>query len=146
MEYRIRRRNGTRNRVSIFEFVPSLPPIGEGELIVESDRWDYALNGRFVGLEEQGIELDCEVSNIKWQIIIEVKDSYFPIHAIKLTRQGGRTNFTTFLNQKYTVFTSQNLVTFRVSPCFAAFHKYASNCPAVISFINGFPSDIFLAR
>jgi hypothetical protein len=51
-----------------------VPSLGTAIDFVESDRWDYALNGRSVKLEEDGIELNCEVSNIKWQIVIEPKE------------------------------------------------------------------------
>ena len=38
-------------------------------VIVDSMRWEYRLEGREAWVDD----VECEVSNIKWQIIVEAK-------------------------------------------------------------------------
>jgi hypothetical protein len=45
------------------------PGIFRGGLTVESMRWNYRLEGRSAWVDKQ----ECEISNIKWQIIVEAK-------------------------------------------------------------------------
>jgi hypothetical protein len=40
-------------------------------LIVDTTRWDWKLGGRVAGIETSGVGEEGEVSNIKWQIVVE---------------------------------------------------------------------------